>query len=77
VDRRAFAKGALAVLVTPLGVDAQQPAKVPRIGILRSGSSPDPLVEAFRQGLDDLGYTEERNIRIEYRWVPSRHRRVS
>jgi putative ABC transport system substrate-binding protein len=64
------------VLVTPLAVDAQQPAKVPRIGILRSRSSPDPLVEAFRQGLDDLGYTERRNISIEYRWAEGRDERL-
>jgi ABC-type uncharacterized transport system substrate-binding protein len=72
VDRRAFTRGALALLVTPLAAGAQQPAKVPRIGILRSGSAPDPLVEAFRQGLRELGYAEGRNITIEYRWAEGR-----
>jgi putative ABC transport system substrate-binding protein len=69
VDRRAFARGSLALLVAPRAVDAQPPAKVPRIGILRSGSAPDPFVEAFRQGLRELGYTEGRNIHIEYGWA--------
>jgi putative ABC transport system substrate-binding protein len=48
----------LAILVI---AEAQQPAKVPRIGYV-SGSgdpkAPGPLVEAFRQGLRDLGYIE-------------------
>jgi putative tryptophan/tyrosine transport system substrate-binding protein len=54
-------------------VEAQQPAKIPRIGFLSSGSSdpkfPGPIVEAFRQGLRDLGYIEGKNIRVEYRYA--------
>jgi putative ABC transport system substrate-binding protein len=60
---------AIALLVTPLATEAQQVGRVPRIGILRSGSPPDPFVEAFRQGLRELGYDEGRNISIEYRWA--------
>ena len=53
--------------------EAQQPAeKVPRIGFLDSGSASDPRnilgVEAFRQGLRDLGYVEGKNINIDYRY---------
>jgi putative ABC transport system substrate-binding protein len=59
---------ALALLVTPFGAEAQHPTKVPRIGILRSGSASDPFVEAFREGLRELGYVEGRNISIEYPW---------
>lgn len=44
---------------------AQQPAKVPRIGLLVDGAS--PRVEAFRQGLRELGYVEGQNALIEYR----------
>ena len=51
--------------------DAQQPGKVPRIGFYSSGdpSSPDPLVDAFRQELRDLGYIEGKNILVEYRYM--------
>jgi putative ABC transport system substrate-binding protein len=67
---------AFALLPIPLVVEGQQTAKVPRIGILRQGSPPDPLVEAFRQGLRDLGYVEGRNISIEYRWAEGRAERL-
>jgi putative ABC transport system substrate-binding protein len=48
---------------------AQQPTKIPRIGFL-SASSPEALssrIEAFRQGLRELGYVEGKNIVIEWR----------
>src|SRR5437867_3890001 len=51
--------------------NAQQPAKVPRIGYL-GGTSPSSLrarIEAFRQGLRDLGYIEGKNIVIESRYA--------
>jgi putative tryptophan/tyrosine transport system substrate-binding protein len=50
--------------------EAQQPVKTSRIGILMSGS-PEPrraILDAFRQGLRDLGYIEGNNIVIEYRF---------
>jgi putative tryptophan/tyrosine transport system substrate-binding protein len=50
-------------------VEAQQPTKIPRIGFL-SGTgfhTPGPDIEAFRQGLRDLGYIEGKDILIEYR----------
>ena len=49
-------------------VEAQQPKKVPRIGYLVPTSS-SPYIQAFRQGLRDLGYTEGKNILIEYRYA--------
>ncbi len=57
--------------------DAQQPKKVPRIGYL-GNSSPAlerDFVDAFRQGLGDLGYAEGHNILIEYRWAEGRYDR--
>ena len=47
---------------------AQQPAKVPRIGYVGPATN-DPRTASFRQGLRELGYTEEKNILVEYRYV--------
>jgi putative ABC transport system substrate-binding protein len=54
-----------------VSAQAQQPAKIPRIGFLVSGS-PSAYVsrtEAFRQGLRELGYLEGKTIAIEYRYA--------
>ena len=59
----------LGLLVVPLAAHAQQPAKVPRVGVLRERTPPDPSVAAFRQGLRELGYTEGQNILIEERYA--------
>ena len=67
---------ALGLLVAPLAAEAQQPAKVPRIGLIRLGSPPDPPAEAFLQGLRDLGYVEGRTIAIEYRWAQGNPDRI-
>jgi putative ABC transport system substrate-binding protein len=50
---------------------AQQAAKVPRIGFLASGSPKaySSRIEAFRQGLRQLGYVEGKTIAIEYRYA--------
>src|SRR5215813_4512814 len=65
----------VAVVVLALGVtaeaQAQQSAKVPRVGYL-TGATPDgqsARLEAFRQGLRELGYVEGKNIVIEYRYA--------
>jgi putative ABC transport system substrate-binding protein len=57
------------LLTTAPLAEAQQSKKVPRIGFL-SGSPPSSIkarIEAFRQGLRDLGYVEGKNIVIEWR----------
>jgi putative ABC transport system substrate-binding protein len=57
----------------PLVAHAQQPAKVPRVGFLFYGSpGPAPEVDAFRQGLRELGYIEGQNITVEYRYARGR-----
>ena len=51
--------------------EAQQPTKIPRIGYL-GGASPSTnpaRIEAFRQGLRELGYVEGKNIVIEWRYA--------
>ena len=51
-------------------VQAQQPGKIARVGFLLPYSpAPDARVEAFRQGLRELGYVEGQNVTIEYRWA--------
>lgn len=62
---------ALGLLVVPLAVKAQSSTKVPRIGYLAVGTlaSHERLLDAFKQGLRDLGWLEGQTIAIEYRWV--------
>ena len=60
-------------------VRAQQPTKVPRIGYVSGSGDPNNpglQVEAFRQGLRDLGYIEGKNILIEYRYAEGKPDRV-
>ena len=62
----------VAVALLALGeiADAQQPKKVPRIGFLTASPSVFPgRIEAFRQGLRELGYVEGKNIVIDWRYT--------
>jgi putative tryptophan/tyrosine transport system substrate-binding protein len=59
------------LLALSFPVEAQQSAKVPRVGYL-TGATPDgqsARIEAFRQGLRELGYVEGKNIVVEYRYA--------
>jgi putative ABC transport system substrate-binding protein len=67
----------LGILTAPLSADAQPRSKVARIGFV-SPSSPlagGRSLEAFRQGLRDLGRVEGQNIAIEARWAEGRAER--
>ena len=69
MERRAFLNTAMALLAAPFAAEAQQAAKVARIGWLGTQSAGGPhLLAAFRQGLLELGYVEGRNVLIEYRY---------
>ena len=63
-----FLCGAALVGIASLST-AQQPRKIPRLGYLAavSAAADAPRLEAFRQGLRDLGYVEGQNILIDYR----------
>ena len=49
--------------------EAQQPAKVRKVGVLRADSPPNLSAETFQQAMRDLGYVEGKNIFIEYRYA--------
>jgi putative ABC transport system substrate-binding protein len=58
-----------AAVAWPLAADAQQPIPVVGLLISREPGEDSYLVSAFRQGLDESGFLEGRNVRIEYRWA--------
>jgi len=79
MERRAFLAGmGAALLTTPLAAVAQQTGKVARIGYLgpTSPSSSSSLLDAFRQGLRELGWVEGQNIVIDYRFAEGRYDRL-
>jgi putative ABC transport system substrate-binding protein len=62
----------------PLRARAQQPAKIPRIGLLSPFSSSDTALwhQAFLQGLRELGRVEGKTVVIEYRYAEGRNDRL-
>ena len=56
----------------PLAARAQQPERMRRIGVLMSTAADDPegqaRLAAFVQGLQELGWSDGRNVRIDTRW---------
>jgi putative ABC transport system substrate-binding protein len=68
----------------PLAARSQQDGRVRRIGVLLGSTEGDPFqqpfITAFRQGLQDLGWTEGRNVTIDFRWTagdPERYRKYA
>ena len=77
MDRRDTVLALLALGAAPLAAEAQQAAKVARIGYLSANLADNPhLRDAFLQGLRDLGYVEGRNVMIEYRGAEGMVERV-
>lgn len=66
----------LAVAVALVPTEAQQVAKIPRVGYLYPGLRSSPMFDVFRKGLADLGYVEGKNIIIELRFVEGQYERV-
>src|SRR5262245_31867961 len=66
-----------AVAAWPLAARSQQPT-IPRIGFLGSGSEDAyrNFVIAFRQGLNESGYFENQNVKVEYRWAEGQYDRM-
>ena len=79
--KRALPAAALAVaaglVLGPLGGQAQPVRHTPRVGFLvRGASGPSDNVDAFRQGLRELGYVEGKDVVIEYRYTDDRDDRL-
>jgi putative tryptophan/tyrosine transport system substrate-binding protein len=73
IKRREFVVGLGSVAAWPLAVRAQSPQRRPGIGVLMNLSVDDPeglsRLATFHQGLQEGGWTIERNLRIDYRWA--------
>jgi putative tryptophan/tyrosine transport system substrate-binding protein len=72
LSHRVIQFGLAAVLLSPgFSAEAQQPTKVPRIGFVSAGNldQPGTGAEAFRQAPNEIGYTEGKNILVEYRYI--------
>ncbi len=77
MNRREFITFLGVAAVLPLAASAQ--SKIPRIGFMGNSTAAleANLVDAFREGLRELGYEEGRNIVIEYRWADGEYQRFS
>jgi putative ABC transport system substrate-binding protein len=67
MNRRGFMALAGSFAWSPIA-GAQPKSTLPRIAYLSLGPGPTPRVDGLRQGLHELGYAENVNIIIEYRW---------
>lgn len=77
MNRRAFFALGAAAAAWPMEASAQQaPAKIRRIGFLSSNVASRRHLEAFRLGLQDLGWVEGQNIVIDYRFADNRYDRL-
>lgn len=78
IDRRVFIGLVVVILFgAPSRAFSQRPAKLPRIGVLIGASPPYPFADAFRRGLSTLGYSEGRNIALEFRYTMGRSDRAA
>jgi ABC transporter substrate binding protein len=82
--RRDFIRIVGSAAAWPLGAHAQQPERMRRVGVLMNFAENDPAAQArltaFLQALQQLGWTNGRNVRIDTRWSagdPERNRRYA
>jgi putative tryptophan/tyrosine transport system substrate-binding protein len=80
--RRAFIAGLGSATVWPLRAKAQQAAKVWRIGFLTPRSRPTPpehdtFSDAFIHGMSDLGYSDGKNLLVEWRYADGDYKRLT
>src|SRR4051794_58177 len=72
MKRREFITGLVGTVAWPLAARAQQPERIKRIGVLMNSVADDSegkvRVAAFLQGLQQLGWTDGPNVRIDIRW---------
>jgi putative tryptophan/tyrosine transport system substrate-binding protein len=74
MNRRAFVAGLGSATASAVVARAQQPAW-PVVGFL--GAAPaDAFVRAFRKGLGETGYAEDRNVTVEYHWLEGQYDRI-
>src|SRR5215472_11216233 len=66
--RRDFIRLLGSAAAWPLAARAQQRERIRRIGVLTLMTADDPRVTALAQGLQQLGWIDGRNVRIDYRW---------
>jgi putative ABC transport system substrate-binding protein len=71
MNRRDTVLALMAIWAAPRAGQAQQEGKIPRVGFMHPAvpqNNTSPFLEAFRQGLRELGYVEGKNIQLEVRW---------
>jgi putative tryptophan/tyrosine transport system substrate-binding protein len=75
MERRTFVVGTVTLLAAPLAAEAQQLAKVPRVGLLVASPSPEhpiaqAVLDAFRRGLRERGYVADQTLTLIPRFAP-------
>ena len=76
ISRRGFLGGSVALLAAPLAAEAQQAAKVYRIGVLAIVPTP-PMQDTFLHSLRERGYVEGENVAFEWRWSQGKSERFA
>ena len=66
-----------AAVAWPLAARGQQNTKLPRVGALISAAPPHPFADALRRGLQNFGYTDGRNIALEFHYSEGRSERAT